>query len=133
MNGSVAVLLADIVLIVHVLIAAFNALSLPVIWAGAWLRWPFVRNPWFRFTHVGLMGFVLAETLLGYMCPLTVWEDRLRMAAGQDGTGGGFIGYWLGRLLFFDCAAWKFIAVYGAFFALILLSLWWVPVRLRRR
>ncbi|WP_222705789.1 DUF2784 domain-containing protein [Salidesulfovibrio onnuriiensis] len=133
MSPETARLLADAVLVAHVLVATFNALSLPLVWLGAWLGWAFVRNPWFRFLHVGLMGFVLLETLLGWMCPLTSWESQLRAAAGQGGgPGGGFIAHWFGRLLFFDCAAWKFVAVYGVFYALVLLSLWWVPVRRAR-
>lgn len=133
MESGTALLLADVVLVIHVLIAAFNVFSLPLIWIGAWCRWLFVRNPWFRFTHVGLMGFVLAETLLGAMCPLTIWENQLRVISGEGGgPGASFIGYWLGRLLYFECAPWEFMAVYGGFYALILLTLWWVPVRLRR-
>jgi hypothetical protein len=69
---------ADALLVFHVLLAAFNALSLPLIWLGAWRGWGFVRNPWLRWSHVALMGFVLAETLLGRTCPLTVWEAQLR-------------------------------------------------------
>lgn len=129
MSPETAMLLADMVLVVHVLIAAFNVFSLPLIWAGGWLGWGFVRTPWFRYTHVGLMGFVLLETLFGYMCPLTTWENQLRLSAGQGVPGDSFISFWLGELLFFDCQAWKFKAVYGAFYTLILLTLWWVPVR----
>lgn len=133
MSSELFLFFADVVLIAHVLVAAFNAFALPMIWVGAWCGWTFVRNPWFRFTHIGLMGVVLAETLLGMACPLTTWEYQLRHAAGwHSGAGESFVGYWLGRILFYECESWKFMAVYGAFYALVLLSLWWVPVRLRR-
>jgi hypothetical protein len=122
--------LADAVLIVHFGIAAFLVLGLPVVWIGAAAGWDFVRNPWFRWSHAGLMGFVLIETVAGKLCPLTVWEAALRRAAGQDGTGPvSFVEYWLGRLLFLDFAPVWFGVAYGMFFALILLTLFLVPVR----
>ncbi|BDQ34237.1 DUF2784 domain-containing protein [Pseudodesulfovibrio portus] len=133
MTESRLLLLADAVLAVHVLIAAFNAFSLPVIWLGAWRGWRFVRNPWFRFSHVGLMGFVLAETVAGRLCPLTVWEGVLRRAGGQGWArqGQSFIGYWAGKLLFHDFSQLQFGVAYGLFFGLILLTLFLVPVRRR--
>ena len=133
MTDPQLLLLADAVLAVHVLIAAFNAFSLPVIWAGGLADWSFVRNPWFRFSHVGLMGFVLAETVAGQICPLTAWEGVLRQTGGQGwaGQGQSFIGYWAGKLLFHDFSQTQFGVAYGLFFGLILLTLFLVPVRRR--
>ncbi|MGE4422437.1 MAG: DUF2784 domain-containing protein [Pseudodesulfovibrio sp.] len=121
---------ADAVLVVHFGIAAFLALGLPVIWIGAAAGWRFVRNPWFRWSHAGLMGVVLAETVAGILCPLTAWEAALRRAAGEGGDEpASFVGYWLGRVLFYDFdPAWFGIA-YGLFFGLIVLTLFLVPVR----
>ncbi|MBG0790570.1 MAG: DUF2784 domain-containing protein [Desulfovibrionaceae bacterium] len=135
MTDGQMLLPADAVLAAHFLIAAFNALSLPVIWLGGLLGWRFVRNPWFRFSHVGLMGFVLAETVAGALCPLTVWETALRRAAGHGPAGEGqtFVGYWLGRLLFHDFTQTQFAVAYGLFFGLILLTLLLVPVGRTRK
>ena len=126
---------ADVILVTHFLIAAFNALSLPVIWIGAWAGWGFVRNPWFRWLHVGLMGFVAAETVAGQLCPLTVWEAALRRAGGEPGVGDGesFVAHWLGRLLFLDFTPSQFATAYGGFFGLIVLTLFLVPVRHGRK
>lgn len=71
-------LLADLVLIIHFLYVLFVVGSLPVIWLGAWLRLTFVRNPWFRYLHLAAILFVVAESLLGVVCPLTAWENTLR-------------------------------------------------------
>lgn len=121
---------ADAVLVLHFCIAAFNGLSLPVIWIGAAAGFRFVRNPWFRWSHVALMGFVLAETVAGRICPLTEWEAALRRAAGQgSGPGRSFVGYWLDRLLFLDLDPAWFTVGYALFFGLILLTLFLVPVR----
>lgn len=126
---------ADVVLVIHFLIAAFNGLSLPVIWIGAWRGWRFVRNPWFRWTHFGLMGFVAVETAAGQLCPLTVWEAALRRAGGDPDAGEGqsFVGHWLGRLLFLDFTPAQFTVAYALFFGLIVLTLILVPIRYTRK
>ncbi|MEZ7197125.1 DUF2784 domain-containing protein [Pseudodesulfovibrio karagichevae] len=121
---------ADAVLVVHFGIAAFLALGLPVIWIGAAAGWRFVRNPWFRWSHAGLMGVVLAETVAGKLCPLTVWEAALRRAAGEGGDApASFVGYWLGRVLFHYFDPVWFGVAYGLFFGLIVLTLFLVPVQ----
>lgn len=131
MTDAQLLILADAVLVAHFLIAAFNAFSLPVIWIGGLAGWAFVRNPWFRYSHVGLMGFVLAETVAGKLCPLTIWEGMLRREGGQGWAGDGesFIGHWLGRLLFHDFSQTQFAVAYGLFFGLIIATFFLVPVR----
>ena len=135
MTQDQLLLLADVVLAVHFVIAGYISLSLPVIWIGKFAGWKFVRNPWFRFSHAGLMGFVLFESFAGIFCPLTAWEASLRQAAGQGGAGQGesFIGYWLGRILFCDFDEVYFTVTYGLFFVVITLTLWLVPIRRKSR
>ncbi|OIQ49773.1 hypothetical protein BerOc1_01698 [Pseudodesulfovibrio hydrargyri] len=129
MMGTPA-LWADVILVVHFVIAGFLALGLPVIWIGAAAGWRFVRNPWFRLAHAGLMGFVLAETAAGRLCPLTVWEAALRRLAGEGKDEPvSLVGYWVGRVLFPDLAPAWFGIAYGLFFALIVLTLFLIPVR----
>ncbi|MCJ2165193.1 MULTISPECIES: DUF2784 domain-containing protein [unclassified Pseudodesulfovibrio] len=126
---------ADIILVLHFTIAAFNALSLPVIWIGRLAGLAFVHNPWFRWSHVGLMGFVLLETMAGKLCPLTVWEGMLRRTGGQAGPGQSqsFVGHWASRILFQDFSQTQFAVAYALFFGLILLTLFLVPVRYKRK
>lgn len=69
---------ADHVLIAHFLYVLFVVGSLPVIWIGAWLKFRFVANPWFRYLHLAAILFVVTESLLDVACPLTVWENNLR-------------------------------------------------------
>lgn len=128
-NGQL-LLLADIILMAHGAVALFITVSLPVIWIGHFLGWRFVRNPWFRFSHLGLMGFVLLEALVGVLCPLTMVETTLRRLAGQADPGytQGFIVHWVDRLLFHDLEPWIFTAAYAAFFAAVVATLCLVPV-----
>ena len=98
MTDGQLLFLADIVLVIHFIIAAYLTLGLPVIWLGRFAGWRFVHNPWFRYSHVGFTGFVLLESLAGVFCPLTIWEGVLRRMAGQPGAGGGesFFAHWMG-------------------------------------
>ncbi|QOJ22232.1 MAG: DUF2784 domain-containing protein [Gammaproteobacteria bacterium] len=115
--------LADIVLMIHFLYVLFVVGSLPVIWLGAWLKRGFVRNPWFRYLHLAAILFVVVESLMGVVCPLTVWENALRQAAAE----GGFIQHWLHRMLFYDVPESVLTVVYVLFAALVAMTFKWIP------
>jgi hypothetical protein len=122
-------MMADVLLIVHFLIAAFIVGGLVVVWIGAPLRWRWVRNPWFRYLHVGAIAFVAAEAALGVMCPLTVWEDMLRGGVRAD----SFVGRWVRHFLYYNAPEWVFTAAYVTWTAATLLTLWRVPPRPLKR
>ena len=127
-------LLADAILVLHALIVLFNVSALPVIWLGYFRRWQFVRNFSFRVAHLLLIGFIAAESALGTICPLTGWEDVLRMKSGVDPRyQGGYVAYWLHRLIFYDLDEKFFTVAYGLFFALVLFTWVWVKPRPRGR
>ena len=116
-------MLADALLVVHFLIAAFIVAGLLLVWIGALAGWPWIRNPWFRYLHLAAIVFVAAEALLGFACPLTIWEDLLRGGARPE----TFIGRWVGRLLYYNAPEWVFTAVYAAWAGATLLTLRLVP------
>jgi hypothetical protein len=122
--------LADLVLVVHAAFVAFVIVGLLLIWIG-WLRhWAFVRNCWFRVAHLVAIGVVVAESVAGFVCPLTTWEDRLRLlAGGEERYQGSFIQHWLHQVMFFDLGENVFTIIYLAFFLTVALSLWLVPPR----
>ena len=126
---STAALLADAILTLHVGVVAFVVLGQAGILLGAWRRWHWVRNFRFRVAHVVTMLFVALQAWLGALCPLTVWEQRLRAIAGQGSYRESFIEHWLSRLIFFEAPWWMFVAAYTAFAALVLASWWWIPPR----
>jgi hypothetical protein len=123
-------LLADLILVAHALLIAFIVFALPLTWLGAWRRWRFVHHPGFRLTHLALIVFVVAQTWLGELCPLTVWEAQLRRAAGEPAQDQ-FIQYWLSELIFVDASLDLLAWVYSLFGLAVVLTLWWVPVRRR--
>jgi polyferredoxin len=108
-------MLADIVLSVHAAFVAFVVGALPATWIGVALgrRWAF--NPWFRGAHLAAIAFVVAESLLGYLCPLTIWEDALRGTSQER----GFIARWTHAWLYWDWPPAAFTAIYLAFGLLV--------------
>src|SRR5207249_10359279 len=60
---------------VHFAFVAFVVAGFILIWVGFFLRWSFVRDTRFRLAHLLAMAFVLGESLLGLICPLTTWEE----------------------------------------------------------
>ena len=124
-------LLADGILILHALLVLFNILALPLVWIGHFKKWPFVRNFNFRLIHLLLIGFVSAEALLGSICPLTTWEDALRMRGGGGSRyEQGYVAYWVHRVMFYDFDPIYFTIGYGVFFALVVWT--WFGVRPNR-
>jgi hypothetical protein len=129
--GAASGLLADAILLLHFGFVLFVTAGLPLIWAGAALGWRWVRNFQFRAAHLAAILFVAGEALLGRVCPLTEWEDRLRGGPAQE---SGFIARWVHRLLFWDFPSWVFTAVYAAFALAVLATFILVPPgRIRRR
>lgn len=120
-----APLVADAVLVLHFAIAAFVTLGLPAVWVGAALGWAWVRNRAFRYLHLGAIGFVAAEALLGIACPVTVWENMLRGGSQPE----AFIARWVNRLLYYDAPAWMFTTAYVAWSVATLATLFLVPPR----
>ena len=117
--------LADAILLVHAVFVAFVVAGLPAIWIGLARGWRYARDPWLRGAHLGAIAFVVAESLLGYACPLTVWEDALRGRA----SGAGFIARAVHAWLFWSWPAWVFTAIYVAFGALVGWTWWRFPPR----
>jgi hypothetical protein len=121
-------LCADAILLLHLAFAAFVVVGLLLIWVGRFYRWSFVRNFYFRLAHLLAMGAVVFESLLGFPCPLTTWEDWFRLLAGNSQPyEGPCVQYWVHRLLFCDVTQTTCTILYCLFFLLMLASLWYVP------
>ena len=124
-------LAADAVLLLHVLFVVFVVAGLVLILAGRLMSWGWVRNWWFRVTHLAAIGVVVLQSWLGVICPLTKLEMTLRDRAGDTTYAGSFVSHWLETILYYRAPAWVFAVVYTAFGALVLLSWFWVPPRRR--
>lgn len=108
-------LLADALLVLHFAFVLFVVGSLPLIWLGAWAGWGWIRSRAYRLAHLAAILFVTAESLLGMMCPLTVWEDALR-GVQQDRS---FIARWIYRVMYYQFPEYVFAIAYAAFAVIV--------------
>jgi hypothetical protein len=120
-------MLADTIVVIHLLIMVFITAGLPLIYIGAARRWRWTRGWRWRVTHLAAIGFVAAESLAGIVCPLTLWEDALRSQESKT----GFIERWVDRILFYDFPTWVFTVAYTVFAALVVVTWFVVPPRKR--
>jgi Protein of Unknown function (DUF2784) len=128
--------LADIILIVHFCYVAYVVLGQVVIFAGMLLKWSWIRNPWFRWSHLAMICIVAAEAIANFRCPLTDWEFDLRRLAGQTGVDQrSFVERLLSDIMFCDCPVdhWGFKVGYISFAVLVIACLWLAPPRRRRQ
>lgn len=118
---------ADLLALVHLAYVGFVVGGQGLIVWGGIAGWRWVRNPWFRWLHLGAVGIVVAEVVLGVYCPLTLLEADWR---GEVADDAGFVADWVGWLLYYDIALWQAHAAY-LLFALITVGsfLRWPPRR----
>ena len=116
--------LADLVLVVHLLFIAF------VVAGGfAAVRWP--RLAW---AHVPCFVWGALIEFAGWICPLTPLEVRLRIASGQAGYSGGFIERYLLPIIYPGALNREIQIRLGlAVLALNAVAYAWLLRRLRRR
>lgn len=113
-------LAADAVVFVHLLYVSFTVGGTFLILAGGLLNWTWVRNRVFRLLHLGAVVLVALEALAGVWCPLTVWEGRLRVRAGQSYESDlSFVGRLIRKIIFIEIPDWGFTVMYVGFAILV--------------
>src|SRR2546423_10030541 len=75
-------ILADVVAAIHLAYVSYVVVGELLIVIGIPLGWQWIRNLWFRVSHLVMMLIVALEAVVGFECPLTTWEDKLLLAAG---------------------------------------------------
>jgi hypothetical protein len=120
---------ADTIVVVHAAYVGFVIVGLLLILLGILFRWQWIRNFWFRLTHLLMIAVVVAEAWFGIVCPLTTWEQRLRKLAGSETYEGDFLAKWVHELLFFDAPPWVFTLCYSLFGTAVLATFLIAPPR----
>ena len=125
--------LADLIVVLHFCYVTFTVGGEIVILLGGALRWAWIRNLLFRIAHAAAVLLVAGEALAGASCPLTVWEYRLRLLAGQEaGAPVSFVARLVRQIIFYDFPAWVFLALYVGFAAAVVLTFILLPPLSRR-
>jgi len=126
-------ILADVVLALHVAVAAFVVGGLVLIVVGNLRGWRWVNVLWFRLAHMAAIAIVVTEVWIDVVCPLTSFEMWLREKAHTASYAGSFVEHWLQRLLYYDAPAWVFTLCYSLFGAVVAATWWYFPPRFDRR
>jgi Protein of Unknown function (DUF2784) len=114
-------MLADLVVVAHFLFVLF------VIFGGLLvLRWPKVA-----YVHLPVAVYGVLIEFIGWVCPLTPLEKRLRESAGQQGYEGGFVEHYILPVLYPSGLTRGVQLVLGALVIGINLAIYTVVVRRR--
>ncbi len=126
-NPTLLSLLSDLIVIFHLAYASFVLVGFILILAGALFGWRWIRNPVFRWVHLGCIALVAVEAVVGQICPLTLLENWLLVGSGQSGYERTFIGQLIYDLLYYDFPAWVFTVAYVSLAGLTALTLVLIP------
>ncbi|MFO7908744.1 MAG: DUF2784 family protein [Halomonas sp.] len=67
MSEPLLLLMADVVLVLHVIFVAFVVLGLLVIYLGYFCQWQWVRHKVWRIAHLAAVGYVVVQSWLGLL------------------------------------------------------------------
>jgi hypothetical protein len=115
-------LAADLVVALHLAFVLFVVLG-----GLLALRWP--RVAW---VHLPVAAYGALIELVGWVCPLTPLENRLREAAGGAGYEGGFVERYLLPVLYPGELTPRFQLVLGLGVILVNLAVYGAVLRRRR-
>ena len=134
MEPKLLLVVADAILIIHVAFVIYVVFGLFTIYVGFFFKWSWIRNFWFRISHLIAIAIVALQSWVGMICPLTIWEMALRQKAGDATYSGSFIQHWLQSLLYYSAPEWVFVLSYSAFGCLVLAS-WFIvkPIKHTRK
>jgi len=125
---------ADCILFIHFAFVIFIVFGILLIWIGYFAGWNVVRNAKFRVCHIFAMGFVLFESVISMICPLTLWENRLRIKGeGEWQYDATFMHEWIHTLLYYDFSAQTFTIIYTMVFFFILFAFWIIPPEFKKQ
>ena len=120
--------LADLIVGFHMLYVAFAVGGELLIVIGWILRWRWIRGRVFRIAHLIAVVVVSIESMADVLCPITEWEYRLRVLAGQTAEQDiTFIGRLIRLVVYYDLPDWAFSVMYIGFGVLVALTFFLIP------
>ena len=120
---------ADLIVVIHLgyVFYVVGGLIAILIGMGRGRKW--IRNPWFRVTHLLAILIVITEIILKFNCPLTTWEMSARAAAQQPVNGSAFMDRLLSFVLIGTAPRWLINGLYILFGIAIAATFIFAPPR----
>ena len=113
------------ILTLHLAIIAFNVAGCLLIPIGAWRRWRWVREFWWRLAHLLSLAVVALQASLGSACFLTIWQGDVSGTSHVQPLIAG----WINRLIYWPLPLWVFAVAYAVVFVYVIAL--WIFVRPR--
>jgi hypothetical protein len=120
---------ANIIAAVHIAYFLFIVVGCAGIAIGAAKGWKWIRNPWFRLSHLAAVYIVVFENVFNIQCPLNTAEWQLRCASQSAVEASSGFGRLLDTLLFHTIPGFALNVMYWCFAALLLIALIFIPPR----
>lgn len=114
-----AAVLADLVVLLHLAFILFVMLGGLLVLRRRRLMW----------LHLPVVAWGAAIEFVGWICPLTPLENRLRAAAGEAGYSGGFIEHYLIPLIYPTGLTREVQWLLGALVLLVNAAVYWRVLR----
>lgn len=114
-----AAVLADLVVLLHLAFILFVMLGGLLVLRRRRLMW----------LHLPVVVWGAAIEFVGWICPLTPLENRLRAAAGEAGYSGGFIEHYLIPLIYPAGLTRELQWLLGALVLLVNAAVYWRVLR----
>ncbi len=115
-------ILADVVLVIHLLFIVF------VVVGGLLLLW----KRWLIWVHLPAAVWGALIEFMGWYCPLTPLENHFRQMAGQSGYEGGFIGHYLLPVIYPDGLTREIQLILGTIVVAVNLAIYFYVFRVGR-
>ena len=115
--------LADAVVILHLLFILFVVLGALLVLKWRWVIW----------LHIPAAVWGATIEFMGWICPLTPLENRLRLMAGESGYTGDFIGQYLLPIIYPGALTREIQFILGAAVILINVLLYLLVIRKARQ
>jgi hypothetical protein len=116
-------MLADLVVVLHFLFVLFVVLGGLLV-----LRWPKVA-----YVHLPVAVYGVLIEFVGWVCPLTPLEKRLRESAGQQGYEGGFVEHYILPVLYPAELTRGVQSMLGLLVIGVNIAIYWVVATRRKR
>jgi hypothetical protein len=123
-------IVADLIAAAHIGYFIYVVGGCAAIVVGLTQRWDWIRNPWFRLSHLAAVYIVVFENVFNIACPLNTAEWRLRSASQSAVEASSGIGGVLDHLLFHTIPGHVLNVLYSALAILLLVAMVLVPPRL---